>query len=171
MSRAVIFPPQASVLSAFGTLVTPVRLDLVRSALGLLDAIDWDRTGTLFEQMAAEGRWFRGPPAVPTNFDATSYVLGVSRITVREALRELVQDADVLVHYFNAFAFEARKGEFAGPRFAGELARDANVKTLVTTHHGPWIDADGTRERMIADLGAIFSGRIVCGEDLMSFSL
>ena len=64
------------------------------------------------------------------------------------ALRELVQDADVLVHYFNAFAFEARKGEFAGPRFAGELARDANVKTLVTTHHGPWIDADGTRERM-----------------------
>ena len=87
------------------------------------------------------------------------------------ALRELVQDADVLVHYFNAFAFEARKGEFAGPRFAGELARDANVKTLVTTHHGPWIDADGTRERMIADLGAIYSGRIVWGEDLMSFSL
>ncbi len=33
-SAAVIFPPQASVLSAFGTLVTPVRLDLVRSALG-----------------------------------------------------------------------------------------------------------------------------------------
>ena len=35
-SKSVIFPPQASVLSAFGTLVTPVRLDLVRSALGLL---------------------------------------------------------------------------------------------------------------------------------------
>ena len=46
------------------------------------------------------------------------------------ALRELVQDADVLVHYFNAFAFEARKGEFAGPRFAGELARDANVNDI-----------------------------------------
>jgi N-methylhydantoinase A len=56
MSRAVIFPPQASVLSAFGTLVTPVRLDLVRSALGLLDAIDWERTGVLFDQMATEGR-------------------------------------------------------------------------------------------------------------------
>ena len=33
-SSEVILPPQASVLSAFGTLVTPVRLDLVRSALG-----------------------------------------------------------------------------------------------------------------------------------------
>ena len=54
-STSVIFPPQASVLSAFGTLVTPVRLDLVRSALGMLDAIDWARTDRLFGEMAAEG--------------------------------------------------------------------------------------------------------------------
>jgi N-methylhydantoinase A len=54
-STCVIFPPQASVLSAFGTLVTPVRLDLVRSALGLLDAIDWARTDRLFGEMADEG--------------------------------------------------------------------------------------------------------------------
>ena len=54
-STSVIFPPHASVLSAFGTLVTPVRLDLVRSALGLLDAIDWARTGRLFDEMAEEG--------------------------------------------------------------------------------------------------------------------
>lgn len=88
------------------------------------------------------------------------------------ALRELVQGADLLVHYLNAFAFEARKASgFAGPRFAAELARDAGVRTLVTSHHGPWIDTDGTRERMIADIGAIYSGRIVWGEDLMSFTL
>ena len=54
-STSVIFPPHASVLSAFGTLVTPVRLDLVRSALGILDAIDWARTGRLFDEMADEG--------------------------------------------------------------------------------------------------------------------
>ena len=54
-SKSVIFPPQASVLSAFGTLVTPVRLDLVRSALGLLDATDWTRTDRLFDEMAKEG--------------------------------------------------------------------------------------------------------------------
>jgi N-methylhydantoinase A len=55
-SKAVIFPPQASVLSAFGTLVTPVRLDLVRSALGRLDELDWGRVDALFESMLAEAR-------------------------------------------------------------------------------------------------------------------
>ena len=55
-SRAVIFPPQASVLSAFGTLVTPVRLDLVRSALGLLKSVDWQRATRLIDHMEAEGR-------------------------------------------------------------------------------------------------------------------
>ncbi len=54
-SKSVIFPPQASVLSAFGTLVTPVRLDLVRSALGLLDSTDWARTDRLFDEMSLEG--------------------------------------------------------------------------------------------------------------------
>ncbi|MES2534739.1 MAG: hydantoinase/oxoprolinase family protein [Pseudomonadota bacterium] len=54
-SKAVIFPPQASVLSAFGTLVTPVRLDLVRSALGMLDATDWARADRLFDEMSEEG--------------------------------------------------------------------------------------------------------------------
>jgi N-methylhydantoinase A len=54
-STQVIFPPQASVLSAFGTLVTPVRLDLVRSALGALDALDWDEVEVLFADMAEEG--------------------------------------------------------------------------------------------------------------------
>ncbi len=54
-SKSVIFPPQASVLSAFGTLVTPVRLDLVRSALGLLETTDWARTDRLFNEMSREG--------------------------------------------------------------------------------------------------------------------
>ncbi len=53
-SAAVIFPPQASVLSAFGALVTPVRLDLVRSALGRLDALDWDEVDQLLDEMTDE---------------------------------------------------------------------------------------------------------------------
>jgi N-methylhydantoinase A len=52
----VIFPPLASVLSAFGTLVTPVRLDLVRSALGPLDGADWPGIAALYAEMEAEGR-------------------------------------------------------------------------------------------------------------------
>ena len=53
-SAAVIFPPQASVLSAFGALVTPVRLDLVRSALSQLDKIGWDEVNRLIAEMTAE---------------------------------------------------------------------------------------------------------------------
>ena len=55
-STRVIVPPQASVLSAFGMLVTPVRYDLVVGALGRLDAIDWDITAARFEEMIATGR-------------------------------------------------------------------------------------------------------------------
>jgi N-methylhydantoinase A len=55
-STAVIFPPQASVLSAFGSLVTPVRLDLVRSALGRIDSLDWAEVDRLVGEMADEAR-------------------------------------------------------------------------------------------------------------------
>jgi N-methylhydantoinase A len=55
-SEAVLFPPMASVLSAFGALVTPARLDLVRGALGRLHALDWDRVRELVDEMEAEGR-------------------------------------------------------------------------------------------------------------------
>jgi N-methylhydantoinase A len=53
-STAVIFPPQASVLSAFGSLVTPVRLDLVRSALNELESLDWEEVDRLVGEMTAE---------------------------------------------------------------------------------------------------------------------
>jgi N-methylhydantoinase A len=51
----VIFPPHASVLSAFGTLVTSIRFDLVRSALGQLDALDWREVDRLLTEMNEEG--------------------------------------------------------------------------------------------------------------------
>ena len=55
-SKVVIVPPQSSVLSAFGTLVTPVRLDLVRSDLTRIDRLDWARVDTLLGALEAEGR-------------------------------------------------------------------------------------------------------------------
>jgi N-methylhydantoinase A len=54
-SPMVIFPPLASILSAFGTLVTPARLDLVRGALGRLAAVDWREVDDILAQMVAEG--------------------------------------------------------------------------------------------------------------------
>ncbi|MDB5448249.1 MAG: hypothetical protein JWQ97_3566, partial [Phenylobacterium sp.] len=55
-STAVIFPPQASVLSAFGSLVTPLRLDLVRSALSRLGGLDWVLVDRLVGEMTEEAR-------------------------------------------------------------------------------------------------------------------
>ena len=59
-SPVVIFPPQPSVLSAFGTLVTPLRLDLVRSALVRLRRLDWARV----DAHARRARRARRPPAL-----------------------------------------------------------------------------------------------------------
>lgn len=88
------------------------------------------------------------------------------------ALRELVQGAGLLVHYLNAFAFEDKApGGLAGPRFVGRLAQESAIGTLVTTHHGPWIDTPEVRERVLAELGEIYKGKTVWGEDLMSFDL
>ena len=55
-SRAVIFPPHASVLSAFGTLVSPPRLDLVRSAVGTLVELDWDEVEQIYAELTEEAR-------------------------------------------------------------------------------------------------------------------
>lgn len=55
-SSAVVFPPLASVYSAFGSLVTPICLDLVRSSLSRLSKLDWVLTEGIFNDLEAEGR-------------------------------------------------------------------------------------------------------------------
>ncbi len=53
-SSEVIVPPQPSVLSAFGTLVTSVRLDLVRSDLVSVNELDWTRIDRILGELASE---------------------------------------------------------------------------------------------------------------------
>ncbi len=55
-SSQVIYPPMASVLSAYGTLVTPPRLDLARGGLCHLGTIDWNEVEPLIDGMLSEGR-------------------------------------------------------------------------------------------------------------------
>ncbi|MDE2167622.1 MAG: hydantoinase/oxoprolinase family protein [Alphaproteobacteria bacterium] len=55
-SRMVIYPLMASVLSAFGALVTPLRLDLFRSDVGLLRRLDWSLVDRHISQMIDEAR-------------------------------------------------------------------------------------------------------------------
>lgn len=55
-SPRVVFPVNASVLSAFGTLVTPVRIDLARSMIRPLDTVDAAERDALLAELRAEGR-------------------------------------------------------------------------------------------------------------------
>jgi N-methylhydantoinase A len=55
-SPVVIYPPLASVLSAFGTLVTPPRLDLGRGALSRLSTLDWAHVKSVLDELEADGR-------------------------------------------------------------------------------------------------------------------
>lgn len=61
----VVFPVNASVLSAFGTLVSPVRIDLARSLPRLIDAIDPGDRDALLDELRAEGRRVLSAAGVP----------------------------------------------------------------------------------------------------------
>ncbi|MEM9878587.1 MAG: hydantoinase/oxoprolinase family protein, partial [Pseudomonadota bacterium] len=54
-STQILYPPMASVLSAYGTLVTPTRLDLARSSLGIVTEIAAETIDTLITSMLEEG--------------------------------------------------------------------------------------------------------------------
>jgi N-methylhydantoinase A len=55
-SPRVVFPVNASVLSAFGTLVTPVRIDLARSMVRPLATVDRSERDALLGELREEGR-------------------------------------------------------------------------------------------------------------------
>ncbi len=55
-AERVIFPVNASVLSAFGTLVSPVRIDLARSMPRRLDAVDPAERDAVLDDLRDEGR-------------------------------------------------------------------------------------------------------------------
>jgi N-methylhydantoinase A len=55
-SPVVIYPPLASVLSAFGTLVTPPRLDLGRGALARLSLVDWAQVRSILTELESDAR-------------------------------------------------------------------------------------------------------------------
>jgi N-methylhydantoinase A len=55
-SPRVVFPVNASVLSAFGTLVTPVRIDLARSMVRPIATVDVAERDTLLSELREEGR-------------------------------------------------------------------------------------------------------------------
>ena len=53
-SPMVIYPPLASVLSAFGTLVTPPRLDLSQGALSRLSVLNWEDVDRITDKLVEQ---------------------------------------------------------------------------------------------------------------------
>ena len=74
-SHHVVFPVNASVLSAFGTLVSPVRIDLARSMPRRIDQLDPDERDRLLDELRTEGR--RVLAAAGTDPDRIRFRYGV----------------------------------------------------------------------------------------------
>ena len=64
-SDRVIFPVNASVLSAFGTLVSPVRIDLAQSLPRMIDTVDPAERDALLDELRSEGRRVLSAAGVP----------------------------------------------------------------------------------------------------------
>lgn len=87
----------------------------------------------------------------------------------------LATQCDVLVHmchYISGTALnEHNKRGSSGHIEVATLAAKAEVKTLVITHVTEQMDVPGVRERLIREMGEIYSGNIIWGEDRMQIPL
>ncbi|MEX0665120.1 MAG: hydantoinase/oxoprolinase family protein [Acidimicrobiia bacterium] len=66
-SEHVIFPARASVLSAFGSLVSPVRIDLARTLVRELATVDPKERDAVLDELRAEGARVLASAGVPTS--------------------------------------------------------------------------------------------------------
>ena len=88
---------------------------------------------------------------------------------------ELARGCDVLVHmchYFSGTEPSAAYREGCGNHLdCARIAKEADVGTLVLTHVLARIDQPGVRERIIREIGEIYDGTVIWGEDLMEISV
>ena len=72
-----------------------------------------------------------------------------------------------MCHYVSGTEYnKAMSWGTAGHKHAAEHAQSAGVGTLVLTHMTRQIDTDGVRERVLKEIGDIYGGRVIVGEDL-----
>jgi ribonuclease Z len=91
-----------------------------------------------------------------------------------ETVGQLAHDADTLVItcWDHQDAMDAHQlSSVMGTLQAAEFARAAQVKRLVLTHIYLPLDRPGSRERGIMDVGRVFDGEIIFGDELMILEL
>ena len=148
-SSRVVFPVHASVLSAFGTLVSPVRIDLARSLLRPLTELRSDDTEELLDSMRGEGRRVLAGAGVPGERVRFRYGIDVryrgqgNEITVwlGEGLEWPTTDAETLA------AFEAEYKQVYG------LTIDDVPAEVVTWRLSAWAPVSGVAPDLAAPAG------------------
>lgn len=94
---------------------------------------------------------------------------------VCESIVELARGCDVLIHMNHYFTgtepTEAYRAACGNHIDTAQVAKQAGVKTLVLTHILEQIDQPGVRERIIQEIGTIFDGNVIWGEDLMEIPI
>ncbi|MEA3185993.1 MAG: N-methylhydantoinase [Ilumatobacteraceae bacterium] len=93
-SPRVIFPVNASVLSAFGTLVSPVRIDLARSMVRSLSQITHSERDRLLDELRDEGRRVLAAAGVPADRIRFRYGLDARYLGQGNELTIWVGDGD-----------------------------------------------------------------------------
>ena len=92
-----------------------------------------------------------------------------------EGISSLASDADLLIHmcFFVSGTFRPTSSSLtaSGHMEIARLAAEQNVGTLVATHFTPQMEVPGIRERCIAEMAQVYSGRIIWGEDMMELTL
>lgn len=87
------------------------------------------------------------------------------------SMLRLAEDCDVLVHmchYLSGASLGAAMEQSCmGHLELARLAEQARVKTVVLTHVTEQIDQPGVRERVVAEMAAIYRGNIIFGADGM----
>lgn len=94
---------------------------------------------------------------------------------VPDSMVELSKDADVLIHMCHfASGMEptpAYRDACGNHMDIAELAKRANVKTVVLTHFIHLLDRPGVLEQLVGEMRSVYDGNIVIGRDLMTMSL
>jgi N-methylhydantoinase A len=141
----VIFPPMASVLSAFGCLVSPLRIDLARSRLTGLAGADPAAIEAVCEEMRVEGRQLLAESGLPA--DAVSF-----RYSIDARYRGQANEVTVWLGEGDAFPstperalelYEQRYEELYGMTIPGV---PVEVVTWRIAAVGPEPEMDGRRD-------------------------
>jgi ribonuclease BN (tRNA processing enzyme) len=92
-----------------------------------------------------------------------------------KAMESLSDNVDVLVHMCQFISGTEPSAAYAkgcmGHLELAELGRKAKVRNLVVSHILEQMDVPGVRERLIAEMAAVYRGNLFFGEDLMVIPL